>query len=92
MIVQRRLDVQEGLLAQVRMELTGARDRVAELKVQYARDRRLLAQQLVANYETPPPNLVDVVLTSSGFQDLLNKVTELRTIDARQCSRHPTGG
>jgi hypothetical protein len=54
---------------------------VAELQVQYARDRRLLAQQLVANYETPPPSLVDVVLTSTGFQDLLNNVTALRAID-----------
>ncbi len=79
-IVQRRLGVQEGLLAQVRLELTRARDRVAELRVQYARDRRLLARQLVANYETPPPSLMDVVLTSSGFQDLLNNVSALRAI------------
>jgi peptidoglycan hydrolase CwlO-like protein len=78
--VQRRLDVDEALLAQVRLELTRAGDRLAELKVQYARDRRLLARQLVANYETPPPSLVDVVLTSSGFQDLLNKVNGLKAI------------
>jgi peptidoglycan hydrolase CwlO-like protein len=80
-IVQRRLDVQEGLLAEVRVELTRARDGVAELKVQYARDRRLLAQQLVANYETPPPSLMDVILTSSGFRELLNNVRALRAID-----------
>ena len=79
-IVQRRLGVQEGLLAQVRLELTRARDRAAELRVQYARDLRLLARQLVANYETPPPSLMDVVLTSSGFQDLLNNVSALRAI------------
>ena len=79
-IVQRRLDLDEGLLAQVRQELTRARDRVAELKVQYARDRRLLAQQLVANYETPPPSLMDVVLTSGGFQNLLDKVNGLKAI------------
>ena len=79
-IVQRRLDVDEDLLAQVRLELTRARERVVELKMQYARDRRLLAQQLVANYETPPPSLVDVVLTSSGFQNLLNRVNALKTI------------
>jgi hypothetical protein len=53
---------------------------VAELKAQYARDRRLLAQQLVANYETPPPSLMDVVLTSSGFQNLLDKVNALKAI------------
>jgi peptidoglycan hydrolase CwlO-like protein len=79
-IVQGRLDVDEALLAQVRVELTRARDRVAQLKVQYADDRRLLARQLVANYETPPPTLVDVVLTSSGFQELLDKVNTLKAI------------
>jgi peptidoglycan hydrolase CwlO-like protein len=80
-IVQRKLAVQEVLLAQVRLELARARDRVADLQVQYVRDRRLLARQLVANYETPPPSLMDVVLTSHGFQDLLNNVTALRAID-----------
>jgi len=80
-IVQRRLDVDAGLLAEVRVELTRARDGVAELKVQYARDRQLLAQQLVANYETPPPSLMDVILTSSGFRELLNNVRALRAID-----------
>jgi peptidoglycan hydrolase CwlO-like protein len=79
--VQRRLDVDEGLLAEVRTQLTAARDRVAELRVRYGRDRRLLAQQLVANYETPPPNLIDVVLTSSGVQDLLQRVTQVKTLE-----------
>jgi peptidoglycan hydrolase CwlO-like protein len=79
--VQHRLDVDEGLLGEVRTELTAARDRVAQLRVQYARDRQLLAQQLVANYETPPPNLIDVVLTSSGLQDLLERVSEVKTLE-----------
>lgn len=80
-IVQHKLDVDEDLLAQVRLELTRARDRVAQLQVQYGRDRRLLARQLVADYETPPPSLMDVILTSSGFQDLLDNVNALKTID-----------
>jgi peptidoglycan hydrolase CwlO-like protein len=80
-IVQHNLEVREALLAQVRVELTRARDRLAQLEAQYARDRRVLAQQLVADYETPPPTLVDVVLTSSGFQNLLDKMTSLRAID-----------
>jgi peptidoglycan hydrolase CwlO-like protein len=79
--VQRRLNVQESLLAEVRTELTAARSRVVELRVQYARDRRLLARQLVANYETPPPNLVDIVLTSNGIQNLLEQVNEVRRIE-----------
>jgi hypothetical protein len=80
-IVQQRLDVDESLLAEVRVELTRARERVAQLRVQYARDLRLLARQLVADYETPPPNLMDVILTSSGFQNLLDNVNALRAID-----------
>jgi peptidoglycan hydrolase CwlO-like protein len=80
--VQRTLDVDDGLLVEVRTQLTAARERVAELRAQYARDRRLLAQQLVANYETPPPNLIDVVLTSSGLQDLLQRVSEVKTIES----------
>lgn len=78
--VQRRLDVQEGLLTQVRLELTLARARMAELQVEYARGRRLLAQQLVDNYETPPPNLMEVVLTSNGFGNLVARLIELRAI------------
>jgi peptidoglycan hydrolase CwlO-like protein len=85
-IVQHRLNVQETLLAQVRAELTSARARLAELRVQYAHDLRVLAQQLVADYETPPPSLVDVVLTSSGFQDLLDKMTSLRAIGRANAS------
>ncbi len=80
-IVQRRLDVQEALLARVRTQLTRARQRAVELRVQYARDRRLLAQQLVADYETPPPDMVDVVVSSRGFEDLLNNVRAARAID-----------
>jgi peptidoglycan hydrolase CwlO-like protein len=88
-VVQRRLNIDEILLAQVRLELTRARARAAELRVQYAHDLRLLARQLVSNYETPPPSLMDVVLTSGGFQDLLNNVSALRAID--RANAHITG-
>jgi hypothetical protein len=79
-VVQRRLNVDEALLTQVRRKLTRARARVAELRVRYARDRRLLARQLVKNYETPPPSLMSVVLTSNGFQALLNNVSALTAV------------
>ncbi len=35
----------------------------------------------MADYETPPPDLVNVVLTSRGFEDLLNNVRAARAID-----------
>jgi hypothetical protein len=43
-------------------------------------DRRTLATQLVADYESPPPNLVDVVVESQGWNQLLNKVSNLSAI------------
>ena len=50
------------------------------LEAQYARGRRLLAAQLVADYESPQPTLVEVVLHARGFSDLLNGLSELKSI------------
>jgi septal ring factor EnvC (AmiA/AmiB activator) len=46
--------------------------------------RMLLARQLVSNYEQAQPNLVSVVLESSGFKDLLDKLTFLRAAQHQQ--------
>jgi peptidoglycan hydrolase CwlO-like protein len=73
--------VQEGLLASVREQLTRARARLALLQAQYARDRQVLAAELLAEYESPPPTLVNVVVDSRGFDDLLNRVRSLKTIE-----------
>jgi peptidoglycan hydrolase CwlO-like protein len=73
--------VQEGLLAAVRAQLTHARTRLAALQVQYARDRQVLASELLAEYESPPPTLVNVVVDARGFDDLLNRVRSLKTIE-----------
>jgi murein DD-endopeptidase MepM/ murein hydrolase activator NlpD len=40
----------------------------------------VLAQQLVSNYETAPPNIVTVVLESTGFQNLLDQLSFARKI------------
>jgi hypothetical protein len=79
-VVQHRLNVDEVLLTRVRERLSRARARVAELRAQYAHDRRLLALQLVKNYEAPPPSLMSIVLTSNGFQALLNNVSALTAV------------
>jgi peptidoglycan hydrolase CwlO-like protein len=73
--------VQEGLLTTVREQLTHARTRLGVLQVQYARDRRVLAAELLAEYESPPPTLVNVVVDARGFDDLLNRVRSLKTIE-----------
>jgi len=79
-VIERSVAIQKQLLQQVRVELSAARARLATLEAQYASDRRMLAAQLVAQYESPQPTLVDVVLNSRGFDDLLNKLSYLRAI------------
>jgi septal ring factor EnvC (AmiA/AmiB activator) len=79
--IEQSVTIQEGLLASVRAQLTHARARLARLQVQYARDRHVLAAELLAEYESPPPTLVNVVVDSRGFEDLLNRIRNLKTIE-----------
>ncbi|MBV9336165.1 MAG: transglycosylase family protein [Solirubrobacterales bacterium] len=69
-------------LAAVERALTRERQLLVVLRARLAWARVLLARQLVTNYEQAKPNLVSVVLESSGFKDLLERVTFLR--DAQQ--------
>jgi Peptidase M15 len=79
-VIERSVATQEGLLNQVNVQLAAARERLQSLEKQYARGRRVLAAQLVADYESPQPTLVDVVLRARGFQDLLNGLNQLKTV------------
>jgi hypothetical protein len=50
------------------------------LRLQLTVDRRLLAQQLVSAYETPPPNVVNVVLEAHGFTDMLERLHNIKLL------------
>ena len=79
-VVQQSLNIQEQQLEQVTVELSSAQTRLAQLQRQLASDRRILASQLVADYESPTPNLVDVIVEAHGWNDLVNQVSNLTTI------------
>jgi peptidoglycan hydrolase CwlO-like protein len=79
--VQSSVSIQARLLGSVTDQLRSARTRIAELQVAYAQDVRELAAQLLADYESPPPSIVDVLVDSGGFNDLLNRITDLSTIE-----------
>jgi peptidoglycan hydrolase CwlO-like protein len=79
--IQRNVAVQEQLLSSVDDQLAAARTRLAQLRIRYAYDLRALATQLRADYETPPPTIVGVVVDSGGFGDLLNRVADLSAIE-----------
>jgi len=53
-------------------QLAGARARLTSLRAAFRHDRVALAAQLRAQYESPPPSIVNVVISAGGFNDLVN--------------------
>jgi peptidoglycan hydrolase CwlO-like protein len=78
--IENALGVQERLLSNVTFELTAARTKLTGLKASEARDQATLAAQLRADYESPPPNIVSVVVDAQGFDQLVNGVRNLTAI------------
>jgi peptidoglycan hydrolase CwlO-like protein len=78
--VENALGVQERLLSNVNFELGAARARLSRLRATEARDQEALAAQLRADYESPPPNIVSVVVSADGFDQLVNGVRNLTAI------------
>ena len=79
-VVQHSVDAQELLLGQVTEALGAAQDQLKTLESRYAAGRRMLAAQLVADYESPQPSLMDVVMNAHGWDDLINQVSRIRSI------------
>jgi hypothetical protein len=79
-VVQRSVTAQELLLGEVTEALGAAQDRLRTLEARYAAGRRLLAAQLVADYESPQPTLMDVVLHARGWDDLMNGLNRLKAV------------
>jgi hypothetical protein len=80
-VVQRTVTTQEQLLGTVSDQLTTARARLITLRASYARDRAALAEQLRARYEAPPPTIVNVVVDSGGFNELVNGIRDLTAVE-----------
>ncbi|MGO9885050.1 MAG: hypothetical protein ACLPV4_18795, partial [Solirubrobacteraceae bacterium] len=79
--IEHSVTIQERLLSAVDDQLYAARRRLAQLRAAWARDLSALAAQLRADYETPPPTLMGVVVDSGGFNQLLNGLSELTAIE-----------
>ena len=78
--LQTALDTQTALLSSLQTRLRSARAKAVRLRVQLARDRRLLADQLVSSYEDTPPSLIDVIVNARSFSELLEESDRERTI------------
>jgi peptidoglycan hydrolase CwlO-like protein len=80
------LSVERGVLSSLRAQLRAARARLGSLQIQLARDRRVLVAQVVASYESPPPDIATVVLQAHGFADLIERVGDLQAISRQNAT------
>ena len=78
--IQADIAVKSAELDKLRVERVAARTRLGQLETYVAHDQQVLANQLVATYETDTPNLVTVVLSATGFQDLLNRLAFIQRV------------
>jgi murein DD-endopeptidase MepM/ murein hydrolase activator NlpD len=72
--LQANLDARGAELVAVQRRLAGERVRLDRLQRVQAHAERVLARQVVDNYETPQPDIVNIVIEATGFQDVLDRV------------------
>jgi murein DD-endopeptidase MepM/ murein hydrolase activator NlpD len=88
--LQHDLTAKLSQLYRLRAELDAAQIRLARLQATEAADERVLAAQLVGTYEGGQPNIIDVVLESRGFNDLLDRLQFVERV-GRQDARIAAG-
>ena len=72
-VVQGDLDNAQGDLQRTQSDLRFQRRRQVRLKARFAVARRVLSERLVQLYEADKPDLITVMLNSSGFAELLQR-------------------
>ena len=72
--IQSSLDADRAQLLKLRTELDSARIRLAQLQAAERRTQAVLSRQLVGSYESDRPDIVTVVLESTGFNNLLERL------------------
>jgi murein DD-endopeptidase MepM/ murein hydrolase activator NlpD len=78
--IQGDLDQKAARQKQIENELKISRDRLARLRKQLAHSRKVLAERIVAVYKQGEPNMIQVVLSSRGFADMVERTTYLERI------------
>ena len=70
---QADLDAKRAELFHIQRELRAERRRLVRLRARLAQARAALAQRLVQLYQADAPDIVTVILSSHGFEDLLER-------------------
>ncbi len=87
--VESQLGAAQATLANVRTRLVEERALRVRLLARLGRAMRILDAQLLAGYETEPPDVFSVVLRAHGFAALLDQLTFLK--DAKQQEQNVIG-
>jgi peptidoglycan hydrolase CwlO-like protein len=74
----------QAVLATTQVEVQREQTELTLLRARLARARTALSHQLVSSYETGSPDLVDVVLESHGFADLIERIQYLGDAEHQQ--------
>jgi peptidoglycan hydrolase CwlO-like protein len=81
--IQASLDSERSELQHLQGQLRSSRAHLAILRARFEQGLDALRAQLVANYESPQPDVVGVIFSAHGFSDLLDRVEGLRRIEER---------
>src|SRR3954453_15521025 len=81
--VQSELNTKQAELDSIRNRLQIAQDHLTRLRARLKTAQRVLAARLVALYKDDEPDMVTVVLDSSGFADLLDRADFLSRISSQ---------
>jgi peptidoglycan hydrolase CwlO-like protein len=84
--LQHSLDLERSQLEGLQSRLRDAHARLATLKLNYSRDKRVLGRQLVAQYEVQRPDVVSVVLGARSFSDLVDTADNLKAVAGQNAS------
>ena len=87
---QSDLNAKRAVLLQLRSQSDAAQARLAQLQATERTTQATLAQQLVGSYESDAPDVVSVVLESSGFSNMLERLSFAQKVgrqDARVLSQ-----
>ncbi|MFL5861374.1 MAG: hypothetical protein ACJ780_11405, partial [Solirubrobacteraceae bacterium] len=75
--VRESLLAERARLARLQGQISREREHLALLRRTLATARAVLRAQLVSQYESSPPDLVSVILSANGFNDLLEQLNFL---------------
>lgn len=78
--IQADLDAKAARQKKIANSLSISRDRLARLRKQLAHSRAVLTARIIEVYKQGEPNMIEIVLSSRGFADMVERTTYMERI------------